>query len=367
MHRILLILLILPAALWIAMPERSALVLENRNRAEMPALPAALSGLTDYLAGVDAFVADNIGLRDQLMTVKNRLNRVINGKSNSRVIAGEDGWLFYNAAQVVERNAGLIFQPERVENMLRYAQEAQDLANAQGAHFIAMPVPNSHALYRKHLPAWARPKVDPYTEQRAIAEGLKAKGLPISDPYVLFRDRDLEALPLYFRRDTHWNGYGAYIAFHDAMAQFGLADFFPAPESILKGYVQGEYYGVLDQFLGLDKAAESEPLPDLDMTQFDRHPELSAVETDDHVSMDSYDVTYAPEGPRLLVIGDSFSYSFFRKYWGAGFSAVHWSHHDYGRYDRSVFNRFKPDYVIFEFVDWEVPAWVAFDTRPSSP
>jgi hypothetical protein len=149
MHRILLILLILPAALWIAMPERSALILENRNRAEMPALPAALSGLTDYLAGVDAFVADNIGLRDQLMTVKNRLNRVINGKSNSRVIAGEDGWLFYNAAQVVERNAGLIFQPERVENMLRYAQEAQDLANAQGAHFIAMPVPNSHALYRK--------------------------------------------------------------------------------------------------------------------------------------------------------------------------------------------------------------------------
>lgn len=367
MHRILLILLILPGALWIAMPERELLVLENRNRAEMPELPVALSGLTEYLAGVDTFVADNIGLRDQLMAVKNRLNRLVNGKSNSRVIAGEDGWLFYNAAQVIERNTGINFQPERVENMLSFAQEAQDLAKAQGARFIAMPVPNSHSVYRKHLPTWARPKADPFTEQRAIAEDLKAHGLLTTDPYLLFRDRDLEAQPLYFRRDTHWNSYGAYIAFHDAMVKFGLSDVFPTPEAILKGYVQGEYYGVLDQFLGLDQAAESESLPDLDMTSFDSHPELSVEVTDDHVSMDSYDVSYASEGPRLLVIGDSFSYSFFRKYWGAGFSVVHWTHHDYGRYDRNVFKRFKPDYVIFEFVDWEVPAWVAFNTRTPSP
>jgi hypothetical protein len=292
---------------------------------------------------------------------------MINDHSNARVIAGHEGWLYYNAPQVVERNAGLIFQPERVENMLRFAAEARDLAAAQGARFIAIPVPNSHCIYSNHLPDWARPKGEPLTEQRAIAEGLKAQGLRASDPYLLFRQRDLESQPLYFRRDTHWNNYGAYIAFHDAMVQFGLSHSFPAPDSILKGYVQGEYYGVLDQFLGLDRAAETEPLPDLDMAAFARYPELSVTETDDHVSMDSYEVIYAPEGARLLVIGDSFSYSFFRQYWGAGFAAVHWSHHDYGRYDRTVFERFKPDYVIFEFVDWEVPSWVAFDTRPTAP
>ena len=367
MHRILLTLLILPAVLWIALPERGALTLENRARASQPGLPADLTGLTEFLAGVDAFVADNIGLRDQLIAAKTSLNLVVNDRSNSRVIAGEDGWLFYNAPQVIERNSGLIFQPERVENMLRFAEQAHELATAQGARFVAIPVPNSHSVYWRHLPVWARPAGDQLTEQRAIAEGLKARGMLTSDPYLLFQNRDLEATPLYFRRDTHWNKYGAYIAFHDAMVQVGLSQFFPAPEAILKGYADGEYYGVLDQFLGLDEAAETEPLPDLDMAAFARRPELGIIETDDHVSMDSYEVTYASVGPRLLVIGDSFSYSFFRQYWGAGFAAVHWSHHDYGRYDRSVFERFKPDYVIFEFIDWEVPAWVAFDTQPALP
>jgi alginate O-acetyltransferase complex protein AlgJ len=367
MHRILLILLILPAVLWVALPERGALTLENRTRATFPELPVSLSGLTDFLAGVDAFLADNIGLRDQLIETKTRLNLLVNRHSNSRVIAGENGWLFYNAPQVAERNAGIIFQPERVENMVRFAMQAQELAAAQGAGFVAIPVPNSHSVYRRFLPVWARPVGEPLTEQRAIADGLRARHVPVSDPYQLFQSRDLDAMPLYYRRDTHWNNFGAYIAFHDAMAQLGLAKFFPEPQSILKGYVQGEYYGVLDQFLGLDQAAEPEPLPDMDMAAFSRRPELGMTETDDHVSMDSYEVSYASEGPRLLVIGDSFSYSFFRQYWGAGFGTVHWSHHDYGRYDRRVFDRFKPDYVIFEFVDWEVPAWVNFDTTQPAP
>jgi alginate O-acetyltransferase complex protein AlgJ len=365
MHRILLTLLILPGLLWIVRPEGGTMMLENRNRATLPEPPAGVSGLTEYLAGVDAFVADNIGLRDQLIRAKNRLTLKFNGQSNTRVIAGENGWLYYNAPEVVQRNAGLIFQPERVENMLRFVEEAKSLAEAQGARFIAMPVPNSHSVYRKYLPDWARPDIaEPMTEQRAITEGLKARGVPTSDPYLLFRSRDLDTQPLYYRRDTHWNNFGAYLAFYDAMAQFGLSQGFPEPETILKGYVEGEYYGVLDQFLGLEQAAEVEPLPDMDMTSFARRAERSVNETDDHVSMDSYEVTYASDGPRLLVIGDSFSYDFFRRFWGLGFSAVHWSHHDYGRYDRNVFESFRPDYVIFEFVDWEVPAWVPFDARP---
>lgn len=364
MHRILLILLILPVVLWIAMPDRGALVSENRTRAEMSGGPYHLSDVTDYLTQVNAVVSDNIGLRDQLISVKNRLDRLINRRNSARVIAGQDGWLFYNAAQVIERNSGQVFVPERVENMVQFAQEAQTLATENGAKFIAMTVPNSHSVYRKYLPDWARSNGSQPTEQRAIAKRLKAESIPTSDPYLLFQNMNLDATPVYFHRDTHWNTYGAYIAFYNAMTQFGLSNDIPAPQDILKGYFQGEYFGVLDQFLGLSAAAESESLPNLDMSAFTRYPEQSFTETDDHVSMDSYDVSYAPGRPRLLVIGDSFSYSFFRQYWGAAFSAVHWSHHDYGRYDRTVFERFKPDYVIFEFVDWEVPAWVAFDTRP---
>lgn len=363
MHRIFMVLLILPAALWAASPDRGALLLENRSRAEMPTLPADLHGVPNYLQKLDAAVADNIGLRDQLIAAKNWLDRKINRYSNSRVIAGKDGWLFFNGAGVVERNAGLDFQPERVENMVRFVNEAQELAKAQGARFVALPVPNSHSLYRDYLPDWAQPQGSPPTEQRAIAERLKAEGIATSDPYLIFRDMDLAGKPLYFRRDTHWNGYGAYIAFHDAMGLLGLAKEIPAPNDVLRGYVNGKYYGVLDQFIGLSEPAESEALPDLDLTNFARFPELTVKETDDHVAMDSYEVSYAADRPRLLVIGDSFSYGFFRQYWGAAFSDVHWSHHNYGRYDRTVFERFKPDYVIFEFVDWEIPAWVAFEAR----
>jgi hypothetical protein len=359
MQRILLALLMLPAIFWLLLPSGGSLTLENRNRAAFPSWSSDTTTIADFLKGFDAYVADNIGLRDQLIEIKTNLDLLVNGPSNSRVIAGEDGWLFYNAPYVVNRNSGAIFLPERVENMVKYVEESKKLATTAGVKaFLAMPVPNSHAINGKHLPSWARPQMEnPRTEQRAITEKLKAAGMMVSDPFLLFEKYDLDKRPLYFRRDTHWNDFGAYIAFYDAMMQFNLQNAFPQPESILKGYEQGEYYGVLDQFLGFEKPAASEPLPILDRSSFDRHPEVSFTETNDHVSMDSYEVTYNQPGPRLLVIGDSFSYSFFRRFWGSEFSAVHWSHNRYGKYDRTVFERFKPDYVIFEFVDWEIPNW----------
>jgi hypothetical protein len=45
---------------------------------------------------------------------------------------------------------------------------------------------------------------------------------------------------------------------------------------------------------------------------------------------------------------------------------VRWSHHDYGAYDRNGMDSFKPDYVIFEYVDWEVPAWREFTPAAAS-
>lgn len=360
MHKILLFCLLTPVLVGIFGWGRGSLELENRTRAVMPDLPKSARNLPKYLALLDAFVSDNIGFRDQMIAMKRIFDLQINGHSNSRVIAGQDGWLFYNAPDVIDRDSGREFIPFRVANMVNYALEIQDIAKTNRAKLLVIPVPNKDAIYQKYLPAWAQTDTIRPTERGAIVDMLKAKNVPVVDPFALFQNFDLDRTPLYFKRDTHWNNFGAYVVFYEAMSTFGLQERLQSPETILRGYSEGKQYGVLDQFLGLSVAAESEPLPDLDMSVFAGSPELSVQEFDDHVSMDSFEVKYGPLKPRLLVVGDSFTYSFFRRYWGAVFGEVRWSHHNYGAYDRGGFKKFKPDYIIFEFVDWEIPAWREF-------
>jgi alginate O-acetyltransferase complex protein AlgJ len=370
MHKILLICLLIPVFVGISGLGRGSLELENRARVVMPDFPRAVADWPEYFTKIDAFISDNIGGRDQLIAMKKSFELAINGYSNSKVIAGSDGWLFYNAHDVIDRDSGHQFVPFRVTNIVNYALEMQDLAQKNGAKFLVIPVPNKSAIYRKYLPTWAQVEGTPKTERAAIVELLKEKDVPLVDPFAIFEGFDLDSTPLYFKRDTHWNDFGAYVVFFRAMSEFGLQKDLPTPDTILLGYSEGKQYGVLDQFLGFSTPAESEPLPNLDMSVFTNFPELSFREFDDHVSMDSFEIKYSPAKPKLLVVGDSFTYGlvvgdsftygFFRQYWGAVFGEVRWSHHDYGAYDRSGIEEFKPDYVIFEFVDWEVPAWRKF-------
>ncbi|SDK61979.1 alginate O-acetyltransferase AlgX-related protein [Aliiruegeria lutimaris] len=368
MDRLLLIILVIPV---IAGLFGSDLSMENRVRKKFPNVPGTLSELDVFFSEVDAFVSDNIGLRNQMIEVKRSVDKTLNGGGNSLVIAGSEGWLFYNAPSVIDRNSGREFLPWRVTNMTRYVQEAQDLATSVGAHFIAIPVPNKHAVYNAKLPRWARAEDTERSEQRAIVHEIGSLGVPLSDPYLLFKNFDLDATPLYFKRDTHWNEFGAYIAFYDAIVQLGLAADLPAPMNLLQGFEEGSFFGVLDQFSGLSEAAESESLPILDMTAFGV-AELEFNEIDDHVSMDSYIVSYDTKQvghsrkPRLLIIGDSFTYDLFRPYWGSVFGEVRWSHHGHGKYNRAAIEEFQPDFVIFEFVDWEIPAWVLHETLRAS-
>jgi hypothetical protein len=356
MDKILVTLLLIPVLLGFTGLGKNAVNLENRSEAAMPDFPTSLSEVGGYFKAIDAFVSDNIGLRNQMLSVKKSLDRKLNGSGNSRVIAGKDGWFFYNASAVIERNLGLEFNEYRVKNITNHVLEAKELSDKVGANFIAIPVPNKHSVYMDKLPSWAQGH-QKRNEQRATTEALIEHGVQVSDPYSLFQNYDLDTTPLYFRRDTHWNDFGAYIAFFDAINQLELPNTLPDPKDFLLGYYDGEYYGVLDQFMGLESPAEAEPLPNLNFDFFSKFPERNAREVDDHVSMDTYIVDYDDTKPKLLIIGDSFTYSFFRRYFGSVFGEVRWSHNAHGAYSRTAFEEFQPDYVIFEFVDWETPAW----------
>lgn len=366
MDKILLICLLIPV---LAGFFSSDLNLENRAQTEFPAFPDSLSGLDDFFAGVDDFVSDNIGLRNQMILAKKSLDKKVNRQGNAKVIVGREGWMYYNAPSVIERTSGLEFLPWRVTSITNYVLEAQDLADKVGAEFLAIPVPTKHAVYNKYMPSWAQTDEFEKSEQRAIIKNLADQNIPLTDPYVVYQDYDLDETPLYYKRDTHWNSFGAYVVFYDAMSRLGLAENLPPPQALLIGYNEGTYFGVLDQFMGLSEAADSEAIPELDMTMLRAVEEQSVEDFEDHVSMNSYIVKFddgSSGKPKLQIIGDSFTFGFFRPFLGAVFSEVRWSHHAHGAYDRNAVEAFQPDYLIFEFVDWEIPGWHLHETLKAS-
>jgi hypothetical protein len=286
---------------------------ENRARATCPELKLQRDVLAAFPARFEAYFNDSFGLRDQLIRGNNLVRVSLLGIStSSQVMIGRRGWLYYLASGAIDDLRGT--HPLSQEELARWAEaleERRDWLERRGIRYLVMFAPNKHTIYPEYMPvSFRRVSRETRYDQlyRYLREHTRLELLDLREPLLKAKSE----ARLFYRRDTHWNDHGAFIAYQAIATALGrwYPRMDPSPLSSFRPVGMVRKNPDLSLLLGL-----GEELPDRDYTleprftrqarEADPGPGLSRREIPDKwpVAMECDD----PGLPRAVFFRDSFS------------------------------------------------------------
>ena len=210
---------------------------ENRVKAPLPATFSA-----KFPVEFDAYYQDHFPFRSFLIRKFYTIRKSI--KDNPKVIMGDQDWIFLNSAPFdtyakVDNTVGA-FTGKSLLNAEELAALRDSLAAQKkyfadrGASFLIMLPPNKMTVYGEYAPKAYRKLRAPKSQYEQTEEAAAEAGIPFINLKKVFYGAKGENL-LYYKTDTHWNNYGAYLA--TAKLAEALGGTVPPVESILSDRV----------------------------------------------------------------------------------------------------------------------------------
>lgn len=332
-----------PAALLALLP--GANTLEN-----IAALPKAL----------DQHIAVSYGMRGEMIRNDAAIKAALGGESR-RVAFGTDGFLFLKDDDVFSQVTG-----QRLDRagLAGLADLATALAGQYGDRFVFIVAPNKHTIYRRHLPVWAR--TEPAVSERSVlVDLLRARGVNAVDPTAALLAR-AEAEPVYWRGDTHWTRFGMIVAFDRMVGALGLPEQAIGVDSVFRGGMPVDRAGDLVRIAGLgDSWPDVAPKP----VGADPFSEEGLVREKllPGDKFGGYRLRHGDEaarsGPRVLILGDSFTVGGFGPLFMRFAGDFVYLHHGLGAYDRQPVAEFDPDIVVLAVVERHITSFREGDPK----
>ncbi|HHZ10401.1 MAG TPA: hypothetical protein GX405_16650 [Rhizobiales bacterium] len=311
--------------------------------------PASLATLPEAL---DQHIAASYGNRDEMIRADAAVKAALGGESR-RVAFGTDGFLFLKDDDVFSQVTGQRLDRAKLENFAGLATALNDEYGRDGRRFVAFVAPNKHTIYRRHLPVWARTE-PAVTERGLLMDMLRARGVTAVDPTAALAAR-AESDPVYWRGDTHWTRFGTVIGFDEMVRALGLPAEAIGVDTVFGGQDAVDRPGDLVRIAGLGdswpdvapKRIGPDPFSEEGLFREDLLPGQT---------FGGYRLRHDPPrpgtaGPKVLVLGDSFTIDGFGPMFMRFASQYMWLHHRLGRFDRDLVAEFDPDIVVLEVVE----------------
>ncbi|GAB4501064.1 MAG: hypothetical protein Fur0035_06050 [Anaerolineales bacterium] len=300
-------------------------------------------GLSDFDAGL-------YGRRKLILNFAN-LRLALGDRVFPNVVVGKDGWMFLSAERAMEDyQGGTQFSPEQLAELSARLWELNNRLAARGAKLIVLIIPNKQTIYADKIPAELGPLAPNSRLAQFYAENAR------SGPPVLMDVRPLLAQgrktrEVYLRTDTHWNNYGAFLAYQAILQR--LKPDFPAleirPESDFLFRQGTPLPGDLLKNTGGNLNPENYLVLEKNFSEQYGFRELE-LGGDHQVT-----VTWradAPQLPRLLMFHDSFGFEL-RFLLAESFSKATFVPHFSGQqvWNLNWIEQENPDVVIIEFTE----------------
>ena len=160
---------------------------------------------------------ENFGFRNELINLNNEIYYNVFGQSGEdSVIAGSDGWLFYESA-LHDYTGSEVLSTEEIAQIAQSVKYMEDSVRAQGAEFVFVVAPNKIEIYGEYMPYYTvASKEDGNYE--LLMDALDKAGVTYTDlKSELLAAKEDKELSLYHRLDSHWNNIGASIAYETIM------------------------------------------------------------------------------------------------------------------------------------------------------
>ncbi len=188
---------------------------ENKAMSEFPGLKTKDGAWnSDFFQEFEEYFQEHFAFRNELVYADAKIQTSVFQVSNvDTVIYGTDGWLYYTSTLEDYLGTGRMSN-RQIYNLVHNISLVRQYVEEKGSDFLLAVPPNKNTLYGEHMPYYNSYIVDQVHNVDLLAPKLEEMGVPYADLLGLFRNEDEE---LYLKRDSHWNGKGAVLAYNCIM------------------------------------------------------------------------------------------------------------------------------------------------------
>lgn len=334
---------------------------ENRVLAGLPfSIDRAAGTVSTSREDIENYINDNIGFRSFFVKLYTNLKfRGLGIVTSDRIQKGCDGWYFYNDENNIELVSGAYpdFDEKTLAAICEQQLRIQEKLREQGIEYVLILPPSKVSIYPEMLTSGDYTVGE--TPADLLADYLEdhsdIKVVRVKDALLKEKQRNTEQL--FFKTDTHWTEYGAYIAYREVITslnRWGLVQSAPVDVQFVPSSYSGEFSKMLGDpsLLPPEQVLESEILhPNAvavqDGERFQRFQELTKENSQEENKL--YQNT-SSDGPDLLLLGDSMF-----NYWNMPeLFAEHFSYYTYVRgaaIEQGMIDAVKPQIVAYEITE----------------
>jgi hypothetical protein len=202
----------------------------------------------------------NLPFRNTLISSFTRLRLKLKDHVFTQGIAGKDGWLFYTNPKTLDFYQNVdVLGPAGRESVRNNLQLLYDKLRQRNIQLLVVIAPDKETIYPDKLPEEIT-KIGPNSELDMLVNLLQEKGPPVLLDLRPALIKSSQERQLYYKTDTHWNIFGALIAYREIMTR--LAQQYPdlKPTNIDNIAKISESSGVMDiaQLIGASYLREVE-------------------------------------------------------------------------------------------------------------
>ncbi len=188
---------------------------EKRTLATLPSLPDNLSQVKSFFSDIDRYLDDHFGFREWMVYRYQRelKKRFPDAKRMTKVLKGRDNWYFFTGNNSLEDFTGRNLRSD--EDLSKWIQayraKKRWLEKQEIAYLLIVP-PSKMTVYGDFVGK-------PWVNQKGMTRLSQLKNSLTASDSSTFLDLSPALVgkgnddTLFFKSDTHWTPYGAYLAY----------------------------------------------------------------------------------------------------------------------------------------------------------
>lgn len=192
---------------------------EKRKLSETPEIKTEDGKINfDFFDEFETYFSEHFAFRQNFVTLDGYVKSGLFGTSpNDDVIVGKDGWLYYG--ETINDFLNIDTLTDRgINNIKNNLEIINDYCNENGVKFIFTVAPNKNSVYPEYMPSRYVPADDTGNYER-LSESF-GENFPYCNMKDVISGADAN-IPLYHKKDTHWNNLGAYTGHIALMNMIG--------------------------------------------------------------------------------------------------------------------------------------------------
>ncbi|MGO5174387.1 alginate O-acetyltransferase AlgX-related protein [Ruminococcus sp. LCP21S3_E8] len=167
----------------------------------------------NYISDLGNWFSKNCGFRTEMLSINSHIMSDVFGVSSvDNITVGKNGWLY--ASSTDGNYKGIENYSERIKfNIAHNVKLLQNSVEKMGCQFIFTVPANKNTLYPENMPYYIK-NVNKNRNLSDLSKSFSKEKVNYVDLYNLFKSNDET---LYLKKDSHWNGKGALLAYKSIM------------------------------------------------------------------------------------------------------------------------------------------------------